>query len=192
MAKRKPLSLAALKAAINSDIGNIMEIDSPTTDMATALVLCAHLEHAVMTMLDVFFVEIKCGLCDECKKGIKCKKNNEIFSIKGTLESFSKCCDLALRVGLINQRLRDNLKYIGNIRNCFAHSPLPLDFNDAEIVIYCNNLAIPQVSEEARWFVESTSPKWHFITIASLMLFHFEDFTPSINKTDEYTWPLWS
>jgi hypothetical protein len=138
------------------------EIDekySKAAQTALTLILASNLEHSLMKLLDSFFVIIKCGECKECKKGQRCKKNDTIFAQKETLESFSKCADLAFRLGLITPTTRANLSRIGSVRNRFAHHPCAIGFDDPEVKKDCRNLVIPRTHETCSSDEISDDPK---------------------------------
>jgi hypothetical protein len=149
MAKRKPITLKELKEfgerfdkQWHSPNG-LPEDDSPISQTVMVLAYTAYVEHLLMILLDKVFVELECAECKECKKGNRCSKNDTIFSPKEPLESYSKCADLALRLGLITPLMRANLAHVGSIRNLFAHHPSLMSFDDVEVRKHCECLRFP-------------------------------------------------
>jgi hypothetical protein len=142
---RTPMSPRELSKALNVDGLEVFQTDSPMASLAVALLVAALLENALMTLLDRFFIPVNCGRCKACKKGERCTKNDTIFQLNQALESFSKCADLALRLGLITPLMRENMALIATIRNTFAHHPGTLDFDNHKIGQYCDLLAFPKI-----------------------------------------------
>jgi hypothetical protein len=118
---------------------------SPTASMAITMVLVSFVEHLLMMMLDRRFVDLKCGECQKCKNGERCDKNDSIYDIKGTLNSFSKCADVALRIGLITMPMRKNLAHIADVRNRFAHNPGLIDFSDSDVERSVKQITFPKI-----------------------------------------------
>ena len=134
----------AIGDKLDEDFHLLLTDNSPTAQTALVLTLTAQLEHSLMEMLDKFFMVLKCGRCEPCKKGARCKTNDTIFAPKETLESFSKCADLSLRTGLVTPLMRETLSHIGSIRNRFAHHACLIDFDDIVIKQHCQQLRTPK------------------------------------------------
>src|SRR5262245_53742703 len=107
-----------------------MNDESP---LPCALIGGAFLEKAITSLLSKFFVN--------------CETAKTILGDHGFLGEFSRCAHLAYCLGLISKGALTNLKTIGKIRNLFAHSHKPLDFEDAEIKNLCANLLLAKVAQ---------------------------------------------
>jgi len=70
---------------------------------------------------------------------IKEDVSDKLFDIKGTLDSFSKCSDVAYCLGFFSKTVFDNLKLIGKIRNAFAHATTIPDFSSLDIPAFASN-----------------------------------------------------
>jgi hypothetical protein len=133
--KRRPLTDEEFTKQFLASIGRDF-----SGDLAAAIVLSSLLENGLMRLIDSRLVQLKCGRCKPCLAGKRCKKNDVIFSPKGGMDGFDKCAELALRMGIINSKFRENLSVIASIRNRFAHHPGVIDFNDDQIAKSCLEL----------------------------------------------------
>jgi hypothetical protein len=139
--KRKPLTDDEFyKQFVDTACRNISE-RKDLGDMAVALLLTSLVENALMRLIDSRFVDLQCGICEGCKAGKRCGKNDDIFAEHNApLGSLYNCSSLAHRMGLINSRFRKNLSLVGSIRNRFAHHPGVIDFDDDEVADNCAKL----------------------------------------------------
>src|SRR5262245_40928148 len=120
-----------LEEHLSNDFGTILRGKSA---IAAALVAAALLENALMTLLHSFFIQ------DE--------RTNALFRVRGTLESFSKCAEMAYCLGLISEAMLKNLERVGKIRNRFAHSMSLPNFNDQQISDLCAALTFPTPADK--------------------------------------------
>ena len=122
--------------------------------LACALIGGAAVENALMTLLSNFFVE----------------GSENVFDIGGCLESASKCAAVAYCLGFISKEGRENLKLIARIRNKFAHSHVPIDFDDTEVVESCSKLKPEKGWTATDWKSQFPRVKFSF-TAAALFSF---------------------
>jgi len=100
---------------------------------------------------------------------------------KGSIGNFAARRDLARCLGLIDKITYQDLGYIGDIRNLFAHSHLTMDFNDEEVISKCNLLKYAEPvlrvmsshttkkdSEDSNT-AELGSPRFRFILTVALL-----------------------
>jgi hypothetical protein len=142
--KRAPMEMADFTAVFTQDWSAPLFGTGPMADAATATLFAAFLEQLLMILLDRFFVVLKCGACRDCKAGRRCGQNDTIFAMKGTLDSYSKCADVSLRLGLITSAFRKNVQLVGEVRNRFAHYPGLITFDDKWIKHAVSQLAQPK------------------------------------------------
>ena len=100
---------------------------SEETDKGCALMAASFLEHRTLELLKAFLVE------DE-------KVFDILFSHNGPLSSFSSRIDMAYSLGLIPAAMRRDLHILRKIRNEFAHTSDPIDFNTPSIADRCKSL----------------------------------------------------
>ena len=101
-------------------------IDSESA-MPAVLICAAFIEHCLADVLREFLIEGHTA--DALLK-----------PDRGLLGSLSTRNQMAYCLGLIEKRVFQNIMTIGEIRNQFAHSPTPLDFDVPAIVELCNKL----------------------------------------------------
>lgn len=131
--------------------------------LACVLIGAAALEQGLISLLARFFIE---GQTSE-----------KFLSEGGALGDFKKCADAAYCLGLIPKELYQNLCWVGEIRNLFAHSHLPIDFTDSAVVQLCNKLilsALPKgifddyVKTPRNRFSVTVSDAWSKILLTAL------------------------
>lgn len=136
---------------------------SNESECATVILSVAILEKSLITLLDKYLL----------RTGHK-QEDDDIFSYHGPLGSFSSCAQMAFRLGLIPWGLYENLIAINKIRNLFAHSHEPLDFDNEEVLKWCSKFTSPlmylsfhmtETKETTRAF-ETLSPFKKFLTIS--------------------------
>jgi DNA-binding MltR family transcriptional regulator len=62
------------------------------------------------------------------------------FDTGGLASEYTQKIDLAFSIGLFNQKIFEDLRLIGKIRNRFAHKIDPITFSDPEIAAWCQTL----------------------------------------------------
>ena len=124
---------------------------------ATALIAGAFLENALMTLLSRFFIE------SSASKGL--------FRLGGTLSDFSACAEMAYCCGLIPKQTFQNLMHIATVRNYFAHSLPPMDFDDDAIKKTIDGMVPPKIT-----YVNVEPPKetrrQKFMSICTFLFVH--------------------
>src|SRR6266436_3438925 len=120
---------------------------------------------------------------------IKDEVSDSLFDIRGALDSFSKCTDVAYCLGFFPKAVYQNLKIIGKIRNAFAHSTTVHDFTTPEIAGLCSQLRLSDIQEtlkahdgekfvplspeelhEYRQEEMNTAPRQRFVSMGNLLL----------------------
>src|ERR1019366_1661592 len=97
------------------------------SDLACVLIAGAAIENALMVLLENFLVD--------------CPESKNLFGIKHELDSFSSCNKMAFCLGLTCRESFENIKMIGTTRNKFAHSHVPIDFTNSDVIGLCGTLA---------------------------------------------------
>lgn len=72
---------------------------------------------------------------------------SRIFDGYGPLSTFAAKIDIAYALQLYDDRTRVGLHTVRKIRNIFAHSPVPLQFDDRKVAELCRTLAPEQVTD---------------------------------------------
>lgn len=147
---------------------------------------------------------------DSCLKGLLEKQftqggsiATEILDSKGFLGASYNRARLAYCLGLIDKPTFQNIDFIGQIRNLFAHSPAPVDFDDTEITDLCNKLKPVQVTLPPYLFGSvlkvifsqsdnKNTPKQQFITNAlktALIMIAAPEKIEAAKKTSDTTKP---
>lgn len=107
----------------------IAEIEQTKSDRASVIVATSVIEKDLVRAMAMRMVE------DE-------RETNMLFKHSGPLGPFEAKVHLAYLMGLIDGPLRDDLTYIADIRNRFAHQVEPLHFNSHAIHALCDKLTI--------------------------------------------------
>ena len=102
------------------------------TDLACALVCGAYIENATGALLEA------CMIDDPKANG----PNGLLNDPKGILSTASARADMCFCLGFIGATTHNNAKGIAGIRNLFAHSHVPLDFDNEHIRAACNELHV--------------------------------------------------
>lgn len=126
------------------------------SDLACVLIAGAAIENALMVLLENFLVD--------------CPESKNLFDIKNELDSFSSCNKMAFCLGLTCRESFENIKKLGVIRNKVAHSHVPIDFSNNDIIGLCNELAFHALSPKEREGIEkhATTPRNKFHIIVNL------------------------
>lgn len=72
----------------------------------------------------------------------------KIFDGNGPLSTFAAKIDIAYALQLYDERTRTDLHTIRRIRNIFAHSSVPLEFEDKKVAELCRKLAPEQLADK--------------------------------------------
>jgi hypothetical protein len=100
------------------------------TDIACALVGGAYIENATGALLERTMIN------DPAANG----PNGVLNDPKGILSAAGPRADMCYCLGLIDKTTHNNAKQIASVRNRFAHSHVPIAFNDEEIKSMCEPL----------------------------------------------------
>ena len=160
--KREPIPAAPL---LNKYMDVLSDAEVRQSDIAFVLIMGAFLENVMITLLSNFFV--------------KCPAAKKVFEIKGTLDSFSKCNEVARCLGLFPESLSNNLKIVAKIRNRFAHAHEPIGFADEQIKAWSLSLTLPDSPQlvsgtilsgnDLQEWLKQQNAKTRFASIASFM-----------------------
>jgi DNA-binding MltR family transcriptional regulator len=130
---------------------------SEASPQAAALITGAFLESALVSLLSRFFID------SSTSKGL--------FKLGGTLSDFSACAEMAYCCGLIPKQTFQNLMHIAIVRNYFAHSLPPMDFDDDAIKKTIDGMVLPKIT-----YVKVEPPKetrrQKFMSICTFLFVH--------------------
>lgn len=99
------------------------------TDRGVALVAAAFFDDVLGAMLRARLIDAP-------------KEANKLLQYPGPVSSFAYRIDLAYLLGLLGSKTRDALHIVREIRNHFAHSHVPVTFEDAHIEQLCTKLVV--------------------------------------------------
>jgi hypothetical protein len=123
-----------------------------------ALIAGAFLENALMTLLSKFFIE------GSTSKGL--------FKIGGTLGEFSACAEMAYCCGLIQKQTFQNLMNVAALRNYFAHTLPPLDFDDDRIKNTIDGMVPPNITYVGGVKPPKETRRQRFMSICTFLFVH--------------------
>ena len=92
-----------------------------------ALIAGAFMEKALASLLHKFFIKSETA-------------EKMLDENTGRLGQLSSRLEMAYCLGLISKTMLQNVTTIGRVRNTFAHSHKPIDFDDPQVVSLCNDL----------------------------------------------------
>ena len=98
------------------------------SDRAAAILAAAYFEDRLRAAIMTRFVAL--NRRDEA----------EIFKPYGPLSTFKAKVDIAFALGLYDRKTRKDLHTVGEIRNKFAHSPEPMEFDHEKVAAKCRKL----------------------------------------------------
>jgi len=130
--KNKKVRLATPKQLLEAHaefLRSLFNKKSGESDLARALIGASFLDQQVALLLKAHLIEGRLS--------------NDLLNERGLLSSFYNRVRMARCLGLIDHESFNNLCVVGRIRNCFGHSPLPIDFTDDEVARQCNRLRLP-------------------------------------------------
>jgi DNA-binding MltR family transcriptional regulator len=160
-----------------------IELVTEGTALACALIVAAHVENALGSLLTKVLIP------DAASDRLL---NNPL----AILSTASGRADMCYCLGLIDEPTYKNAKQIAVIRNQFAHSHRPIDFDDPDVKRLCSALRPPQlVGKDDKAVVTATSDKLlsaprqkfvitasaTFITLAIVSLYSKSQTPPSHN-----------
>jgi DNA-binding MltR family transcriptional regulator len=112
-----------------TDFHSMMEFYHEESDRAAAILAASFLEAYLGQLIKEFMINDQ-KVCDELLNGY------------GPLATFSARIKCAYALGYIDEKTRNNIKYIAKIRNEFAHNHKLKSFADSPIPDLCQNLPI--------------------------------------------------
>lgn len=116
---------------------NMVDSYHAESDRAAAILAASFLEASLALFLKEFMIDDQ-QACDELLKG---------FGPLATLSARRKC---AYAFGYIDEKTRNDIKYIAKIRNEFGHNYKMNSFRETPIPDLCKNLSTATVSKELR------------------------------------------
>jgi hypothetical protein len=99
-------------------------------DRAAAIVMASSVENAIEKLL---------------RDNIRREGVSELFSPFGVLGSFSAKIDIAYAINLFGEKTKMELHIIRHLRNQFAHSRMPIQFNTPVVKKCCDQLNYPDI-----------------------------------------------
>jgi DNA-binding MltR family transcriptional regulator len=127
------------------------------SDRAAAVLAGSFIESYLAKYLKLFMIE------DESDK---------LFDSDGPLATFNQRVRIAYAFKLINKQTSSDLRFIGKIRNHFAHHPLHASFDSAPVSDFCNQLSMRHVfpiSEGASETLTTRNRNYFIISIAMMV-----------------------
>ena len=134
---RNPKWLKELKALskqnmLPTDIEPILEaIAHDPSDRGTALSVASLVETALFQFIRSWVV-----------RPANKDEENLLFGGDAPLGNFSSRIRVAYAFGLIDESVRNNLNTIREIRNAFAHTVRPINFETQEVAVACEQLSL--------------------------------------------------
>jgi len=109
-------------------------------DRGVVLMATAHVEQLLED-------QILCKITDEFVEG---EWHDRLFGgeQRGSIDGFSGKIIIAFALGLITERVREDLQTLRRLRNVFAHSPKQIDFSDPEVSTVCQFYCVDYVDEK--------------------------------------------
>ncbi len=123
MSRRKFFTIEDL----SGDSKALFDVLNKESALAAVLIGTSFLDNCLASMIKKSFI----------KTSVATKL---LDSSRGAIGTFSASRDLARCLGLISERIYQDLEIIGEIRNLFAHSHLSLDFDSENVASKCNSL----------------------------------------------------
>lgn len=120
-----------------NDQMNMVNSYHKESDRAAAILAASFLEAYLAQFLKKFMIDDQ-QVCDELLKGY------------GPLATFSARRKCAYAFGHIDEKTRNDIKYIAKIRNEFAHHFEMNSFSDTPIPDLCKNLSTATMAKELR------------------------------------------
>lgn len=109
------------------DVRKLCDVINKESDLAAVLVCSSFIDACLALLLQHHFK--KSSISDKI-----------LDSRSGILGTFQSRTDVAYCLGLLTKKRYQDLVFIGEIRNKFAHFHLQLDFQNAEIIQLCKSI----------------------------------------------------
>ncbi len=171
MSKKSPLRTPPTKDAVHNHVGTLLDALIKSPDLPCALIAGASVENCLMLVLDSFLVD--------------CKESTLLFEINHELDSVGKCNKLALCLGLIPRVMYENIGSIIKVRNVFAHSDVPINFDNKKISDECGKLLLPKAHDGITYtprktFEHAVIDTWSTLHIIAHPIEHRVEMPPMI------------
>lgn len=137
------------------------------TDRGVAMVAAAFFD-------DVLGAMIRARLVDDPKKVKK------LLKYPGPLSSFAARIDMSYLLGLLGPKIRKALHAVRDVRNQFAHSHVPVTFEDAQVRQLCEKLDVYPRNilsfemDTRNWFILHSALMGNVLLMRGMKLTHFE------------------
>lgn len=112
-----------------------------TSDRVTAVMLGASVETALEKLL-----------ASRMRDDLRSDERSKLFGFEGAIGTFSAKIIVAYAMKIIGPITYSDLNLIKLLRNEFAHSRVPFDFQTPEVVAVCNELQIPKLPDSNNSF----------------------------------------
>ena len=112
-----------------------------TSDRVTAVMLGAHVETALERLL-----------ASRMRDDLNSEQKSRLFGFEGAVGTFSAKIIVAYAMKIIGRITYSDLNLIKLLRNEFAHSRRPFNFQTPEVVAVCNELKIPKLRDSSDTF----------------------------------------
>jgi hypothetical protein len=159
--------------------GGMAEIEKQP-DRAAAIIATTLLEHNLVIAIQHRLLPLPRALKDN------------LFGSRGTLGAFQDKIDLGFALGLYTKAGHHDFDTIRKVRNRFAHTPIALTFQDAEIKKLCSSLLLggehlltPKQKEPRERFLIAWLTGWsllHFLPKKNIRLQHVSLSHPALGR----------
>ena len=112
---------------------HLMDAINQDDPLRKALVCTSYIERELSLLFHKFLV--------------KCQTSDSLLKKESGLGSLFGRNEMAYALGFYDAELRENINIIGDIRNIFAHSNVPLTFKNHDISERCKKLTLPHESK---------------------------------------------
>ncbi len=133
-------------------------------DRGVVLMATAHIEQLLEDT-------IICRMTDEFVDG---EWRERLFGgeQRGAIDGFSGKIIIAFALGLITERVREDLQTLRRLRNVFAHSSRPIDFSRPEVAAVCQFYCVDYVGEKPAENHSEWSPRLKFSWLLFCLFAH--------------------
>lgn len=133
-------------------------------DRGVVLMATAHVEQLLEDT-------IICRMTDEFVDG---EWRGRVFGgeQRGAIDGFSGKIVIAFALGLITERVREDLQTLRRLRNVFAHSPRPIDFSHPEVIAVCQFYCVDYVDEKPAEDRSNWTPRLKFSWLLFYLFAH--------------------
>lgn len=153
---------------------------------AAALVLGSMLDSILENAISLNFVDLAT------------KPYNDLFRSKAApLQAFAAKIALGHALGIYSEEFRAQLDTFRQVRNVFAHSTVPLDFDEPTIAAECRQLELTKLTEDPSWrpWDEHDTPRLIYATFAKFAAAYLIDYVVFKTNCQEFgadvsPWPF--